>query len=139
MVKCKLTERTTASAALAALVCGLVLFPLAFADAREGSAQLGGGNAGLRGGVGVSHANPTSNIVSRVSFAGTQGGQPENIPPAPQANANQNSQGSNGGTQGGSGGSGGNSATGGAVSAGSVVSNANAVNVINTVIVRVGQ
>ncbi len=150
--------------ALALPILAAVLFfaPLRTHAAIAMSSTLGGGNSLLRAGTGISNANPESNVISRLTFAGTRGGQPETTPADENSNtggttssdqsdgdngadaSSAGGAGGNGGNNGGAtagnggnGGNGGGAAPGGLVHAGSGVSNANALNAINVTIIRI--
>ncbi len=133
--------------------CGLILAGMLFmftprgADAAQTTSRLGGGNALLRATGGLAHANLASDILARLTFASTNGGQPDPIPSDGDNGADATSAGGAGGNggnnggatagNGGNGGDGGNAAAGGLVRAGNVVSNSTALNVINATIVRI--
>ena len=131
----------------------IILIPASTHAAAAPNAFLGGGNALSRGtsgeSQGLTNANSSSDILTRLTFASTKGGRPAETPPAQDdeedttaaslpENANENAQNNaNGNAQGGNGGNGGTSAPGGLIRAGSTVSNSTAVNAINTNIVRI--
>ena len=147
------------------LLCA-VLLALPGTSAASTTSRLGGGNALLRATTGITNANIASNILSRLQFAGLQGGQSDDVPaddedlgsngdPATTASppvggsagygAGNGGTGNNGGAQAGDGGNGadggggGSGGPGGLIRAGNVVSTSNAINTINTVIIRIGR
>lgn len=146
-----MTQHMNMAAGSTLLIGLLVAFLVApgGAHASSASAALGGGNALMRAlesrSLGVTNANPVSEILSRLQFSSTNGGT-ENTGGAQsqdqqngQSGQSGNSAGSgddnaqNGGAQGGNGGDGG---PGGVVRAGNTVTNSNALNVLNAILVR---
>ena len=140
-----------------AFVCAFVLGCAALLampaySAADTTSRLGGGNALLRASTGITNTNIASDILSRLTFASIQGGQPEDVPPAnegeeqsgtePNESANQNAtpgNGTNGGVFGASGGNGGDGGPSGLTRSGNVISNSTAINAINTTIIRIGR
>src|SRR3989344_6846141 len=92
MARTNITPGITTLLVLASLLSAAMLFfvPLRTYAALSTSASLGGGNSLLRAGTGVSNANSASSILSRLSFAGTRGGQQETTPPNENSNTGGN-------------------------------------------------
>lgn len=88
----------------------LFIFSVPSAHAAEENARLGGGNALLRATSGISHANPVSDILSRLTFASTRGGMPEEVPPPSQGSGGESASNTGGNVGGGGEGSPGDSA-----------------------------
>ena len=123
------------------LLCA-VLLALPGTSAASTTSRLGGGNALLRATTGITNANIASNILSRLQFAGLQGGQSdgENGADATSAGGAGGNGGNNGGVvagNGGNGGDGGGAMPGGWGRAGNSVSNANGVNMLNINVIRI--
>lgn len=161
-----ITKLALATSFVFTFACAIVLAAPGVISADTAS-RLGGGNALVRNTTGVANANVASDILSRMNFASTRGGQQnqasedENTDTVDEnteeetndegadasqanqnANANQNqneNDHANGGAEGINGGDGGDAGPGGLVRSGDIVSNATAINMINTVIIRIGR